>query len=411
MLDIRQICENPEEVKSSIRRRGLTVDIDRLLDLDSQRRNLISINEEIQRKRNALADDVVGRPSSEQIKLGKDLKDQFEASAKDLDLLVNEYDELLQSVPNFIAEGTPDGGEESNQEIEKWGEALQKGGKDHLELSELHNLYDFEAGAKVAGSKFYFTRHKAVRLWQAILLVAQGIVESAGFELLGVPNMVSSKFAEGTGYMPRGEEQQNYIDLQQDKVLIATSEIPITGFHSNEVLDLSEAKKYATSSPCYRLEAGTYGKHAKGLYRVHQFEKLEMYIFCSSGNSDNLLQKILEAEKQICQVLEIPYRVVRIAAGDLSAPAYKKYDIEYYSPVDGKYRELTSCSNCTDYQARNLNITYKDNNGKKQFAHTLNGTAVVSSRMPIAILENHQQSDGNIRLPKILHKYYGGEIL
>ena len=410
MLDIRVIRENPEMVKDSIRRRGIRLELDQLLDLDDQRRNLISKYEEVQKQRNTLAAEVTTKPTDMQVALGKDLKSQYESIATDLKSVELKYEELLSQVPNLIAEGTPDGGEENNLEIESWGDKKQ-GGKDHLELNELHNLYDFEAGSKVAGNKFYFTRHKGVKLWQSIQLVVQEIIEQSGFELLAVPHLVNTEIAAGTGYLPKGEEQQNYIDSEQGLVMIATSEIPLTGFHKDEVLDLGTPKKYAAQSPCYRLEAGAYGKHSKGLYRVHQFDKLEMYIFCQSDQSDQLLQEILAIEKRICQSLEIPYRVVRIAAGDLSAPAYEKYDVEYYSPVENEYRELTSCSNCTDYQARNLNISYKDRDGKKQFAHTLNGTAVVSSRMPIAILENHQQADGSILLPKVLHNYYGGEVL
>lgn len=411
MLDIRYIRENPEAVKDSIRRRGLDLDLDQLLDLDSQKRELTARSEEIQRQRNILADEVKGgKPTEPQITLGKDLKSQHESLAGELDKIAGKYQELLGEVPNMIADNTPDGGEENNLEIEQWGDT-NSGGKDHLELSELHGLYDFEAGAKVAGNKFYFTRHKAVKLWQAIELATQEIVEKSGFELFSVPHLVNSEIAAGTGYLPKGEEQQNYIDVEQDLVMIATSEIPLTGFHKDDVLDLSKPKRYTALSPSYRLEAGAYGKHSKGLYRVHQFEKLEMYIFCQAEQSDKLLQEILKIEKQICQSLEVPYRVVRIAAGDLSAPAYEKYDVEYFSPAENEYRELTSCSNCTDYQARNLNIKYRDQNGELQFAHTLNGTAVVSSRMPIAILENHQQADGSVKLPKILHKYYGGEEL
>lgn len=411
MLDIRYIRENPGAVKDSIRRRGLKLDLDKLLDLDLQKRELTRKSEEIQRQRNILADEVKGgKPTEAQITLGKDLKSQHETLSIKLDKISVKYQELLGEVPNMIADNTPDGGEENNKQIEQWGDA-KPGGKDHLELSELHGLYDFEAGAKVAGNKFYFTRHKAVKLWQAIELATQEIVEKSGFELFSVPHLVNSEIAAGTGYLPKGEEQQNYIDAEQDLVMIATSEISLTGFHKDDVLDLSKPKRYAALSPSYRLEAGAYGKHSKGLYRVHQFEKLEMYIFCQAEESEKLLQEILGIEKQICQSLEVPYRVVRIAAGDLSAPAYEKYDVEYFSPAENEYRELTSCSNCTDYQARNLNIKYRDQNGELQFAHTLNGTAVVSSRMPIAILENHQQADGSVKLPKILHKYYGGEVL
>ena len=267
----------------------------------------------LEKQRNTLAAEVTTKPTDMQVALGKDLKSQYESIATDLKSVELKYEELLSQVPNLIAEGTPDGGEENNLEIESWGDKKQ-GGKDHLELNELHNLYDFEAGSKVAGNKFYFTRHKGVKLWQSIQLVVQEIIEQSGFELLAVPHLVNTEIAAGTGYLPKGEEQQNYIDSEQGLVMIATSEIPLTGFHKDEVLDLGTPKKYAAQSPCYRLEAGAYGKHSKGLYRVHQFDKLEMYIFCQSDQSDQLLQEILAIEKRICQSLEIPYRVVRIAA-------------------------------------------------------------------------------------------------
>lgn len=412
MLDIRQIRENPELVKDSISRRGLEIDIDRLLDLDSQRRELIVRVEDIQKKRNTLAGEVQAKPSVEQIKAGKDLKSQYEALSSSLQGITTEFYNILQTVPNFIAENTPDGGEESNREERAWGNTeLSIEPKDHLALGELHDLFNFEAGAKVAGNKFYFLKDRGVRLWQAIELYAQSVVREAGFELMMVPQMVTTEIAEGTGYMPRGEEGQNYVDKEQNLVMIATSEIPLTGLHKDEVIDVEKPKRYAGLSTCYRLEAGTYGKFSKGLYRTHQFEKLEMYVFCEPQDSNALLQEILKIEEKICQGLEIPYRITRTASGDMSAPAYEKYDVEYWDPVEKQYRELTSCSNCTDYQARNLNIRYRDTEGKLGFVHTLNGTAVVSSRAPIAILENHQQADGTIKLPKALHNYYGGGLL
>ena len=413
MLDIRYIRDNPKEVQQSIARRGLVMDVEELLAVDTTRRRLIAELEVVQASRNAIASQGKNaKPSTEQISRGKELKSQHEALELELNNTLAHYNELLSEVPNIIAEGTPDGDEENNQEIYKWGNTdLGFEPKDHLEISELYNLYDFEAGAKVSGNKFYFTRHKAVKLWQAIQLATQEIVEAAGFELISVPHLVSTEIAAGSGFLPKGEENQNYLDKEQNLVLIATSEIPITGLHSNEVLELGSAIKYAGISPCYRLEAGAYGKFSKGLYRTHQFDKLEMYVFCRADQSDATLQAILKIERHICEQFEIPYRVVRIAAGDLSTPAYEKYDVEYYSPVDGRYRELTSCSNCTDFQARNLNIRYRDEAGKLAFAHTLNGTAVVSSRMPIAILENHQTADGKIKLPKPIAKYYGSDEL
>ena len=413
MLDIRYIRDNTEAVQQSIARRGLVLDVEELLTVDATRRRLIAEIEAVQGSRNTIASQgKTTKPSNEQISQGKELKSQHEALEQELNSTLALYNDLLSEVPNIIAEGTPDGDEESNQEIDKWGNTeLGFEPKDHLEISKLYNLYDFEAGAKVSGSKFYFTRHKAVKLWQAIQLATQEIVEAAGFELISVPHLVTTEVAAGTGFLPKGEENQNYLDKEQGLVLIATSEIPITGLHSNEVLELGSAIKYAGISPCYRLEAGSYGKFSKGLYRTHQFDKLEMYVFCKADQSAATLQAILKIERQICEQFEIPYRVVRIAAGDLSAPAYEKYDVEYYSPVDQRYRELTSCSNCTDYQARNLNIRYRDDDGKLAFAHTLNGTAVVSSRMPIAILENHQTADGRVILPKPIAKYYGSDEL
>lgn len=413
MIDIKLLRDQPKDIKQSIARRGLKIDLDKLLDLDTKRRVKISEVEAVQAKRNKLASEIgKAKPSAQQIEQGRKLKAQHEQLEKALDELEPEFRELINDIPNLIADGTPDGGEEANLEIERWGEiARDFEPKDHLELSDLYNLYDFEAGTKVAGNKFYFTRHKAVKLWQSILMATQEIVEQAGYELIAVPHLVNREIASGTGYMPKGEEGQNYTDQSQDLVLIATSEIPLTGMHKDEIMDLGQAKMYAGISPCYRLEAGAYGKFSKGLYRTHQFEKLEMYVFCKPDESSQKLKDILEIEKKICEAFNVPYRVVRIAAGDLSAPAFEKYDVEYYSPVDKEYRELTSCSNCTDYQARNLNIRFRDDTGNLSFVHTLNGTAVVSSRMPIAILENHQTKDGRVVLPEAIAKYYGSNEL
>ncbi len=403
MIDIKLIRENPDVVRDSIKRRGLAIDVDKVLELDRQRVALIQQTESLRSKLK-----IDGKPTADELANLQETKKRFEQAHSELEKLTSEYNELFSQIPNTISIGTPDGGEENNQEIERWGDTqLDFNPKDHLELSELYDLYDFHAGSKVSGNKFYFTKHKAVKLWQAIQMATQEIVEEAGYRLIGVPHLVSSKVAEGTGFLPKGKENQNYTDPSQDLVMIATSEIPLTGLHMDEVLKLDEPIKYAGISPSYRLEAGAYGKFSKGLFRTHQFDKLEMYVYCRAEQSDDVLQEILNIEKSICQAFVVPYRVVRTASGDLSAPAYHKYDVEYYSPVDKCYRELTSCSNCTDYQSRNLNIKYKDQAGKAQYAHTLNGTAVVSSRMPIAILENHQSVDGIVHLPDAIAKYYG----
>ena len=407
MIDIKKLRENSQPYQESAVRRGVEVDIEELLKLDRDRAELIQKSETL---RSQLKID--GKPTEEELEALKVKKKEYESISKDLDKITSKYQDILSQVPNLLANDTPDGDENNNREERRWGKTeLQFEARDHVELGEINNLFDFEAGAKVSGAKFYFTKDKMLRLWQAIELFAQNIVRKEGFEMMGVPHMVNYDVASGTGYMPRGEENQNYIDSDQKLVLIATSEIPITGYHKDDVLDLAEPKLYAGLSPSYRLEAGAYGKFSKGLYRTHQFEKLEMYVFCHPDQSNNWLQKIVEIEEKICQELNIPYRVVRIAAGDMSTPAYEKYDLEYFSPAEKDYRELTSCSNCTDFQARNLNIRYRTENGKLDYVHTLNGTTVVSSRMTIAILENYQQVDGTVKIPEVLQKYYGAEVL
>lgn len=407
MIDIKLIREQPDLVKDSIKRRGLQLDLDRLLQLDKDRNVLLQKTESL---RSELKID--GKPTSVDLSRLQTTKKELEETNKTLESIKKEYNDMLVAVPNLIAENTPDGGEEANRVEKQWGEVDSSAKtKDHIELNEMYDLFDFEAGAKVAGSKFYFAKSKLLRLWQAIELYAQDILLQEGFELMSVPHMVNYDVAAGTGYMPRGEENQNYIDKDQKLVLIATSEIPLTGYHKDDVIDLEKPRLYAGLSPSYRLEAGAYGKFSKGLYRTHQFDKLEMYVFCKPSESNDWLQKIIEIEEKICQGLNVPYRLVRIAAGDLSAPAYEKYDIEYYSSADQQYHELTSCSNCTDYQARNLNIRFRSEDGKLEFAHTLNGTAVVSSRMPIAIIENFQNQDGTVLIPTALQKYYGSKKL
>ena len=407
MIDIKLLRENPGTVEDSIARRGLKIDINSLSSLDQKRIVLAQQAEALRAKLKP-----AGKPTDQELEALQATKKEFEKVSAELSTITVQYQDLLSQVPNFIAPNTPDGGEENNREEKNWGKpGLDFDAKDHVELADLHDLINFEAGAKVSGAKFYFLKTKAVLLWRAVSHLVEDILLDSGYELMMVPHMVSSSVAEGTGFLPKGEESQNYVDTKQDLVMIATAELPLTGYHKDDEIDVSKPLRYAGISPCYRLEAGAYGKFSSGLYRVHQFEKIEMYSYTSPSDSEAELEKILALEEKICQALEIPYRVVRIASGDLSAPAYKKYDIEYYSPVADQYRELTSCSDCTSYQARNLNIRYRNSDKKLDFVHTLNGTAATSSRTLIAILENHQQPDGSINLPTALQSYYGSEKL
>jgi seryl-tRNA synthetase len=281
-----------------------------------------------------------------------------------------------------------------------------------MALAEAHGWLDFERGAKVAGSKFYYLMGSLVRLEFAVSQLVFDKLAEEGFVPVLVPNMVSTRVASGTGYLPRGEERQIYKIEGEDLNLIATAEMPLTGMYADEILEQKDLPKaYVGYSPAYRMEAGAYGKYSKGLYRVHQFNKLEMYVFCLPEESSKWHAKLVKLEEEICQALELPYRVVRIAAGDMGGAAYEKYDVEYWSPLEQTYRELMSCSNVTDYQARRLNIRYRDKDGKPQFAHTLNGTAAAFSRLPIALIESHQQADGSVKVPQALVKYYGREVL
>lgn len=408
MLDLRYLRENPDEVRTSIQRRGLNTDFDRWLKLDARRSELIPQVDELRAQLK-----IEGKPTPEQLTELQKVKHSLGEREQALAYIEREWKELWSDVPNRLAEDTPDGGEESNR-AEYVGLEPRKMDfpiKDHMELNETLGFVDFESGTRTSGSRFYILKSRGARLWQACVGLISQLAAEEGFELTMVPHMVSDRVAAGTGYLPRGEERQIYRVEGEDLNLIATSELPLTGMHMDQVIDLAEPQLYAGLSSCYRMEAGTYGKFAKGLYRVHQFEKLELYAYTQPEQSEAMLKKILALEEKICQTLEIPYRVLRIAAGDMSAPAYQKYDLEYWSPSDETWRELTSCSNCTDYQARRLNIRYRSVDGSLQNPHTLNGTAITSTRTLIALIENFQTADGNVRLPAALQPFYGGETL
>jgi len=407
MIDIQQFRSDPEPYRQSAQRRGLKLDIDHLIGLDSQVRQLATERDGL---RSGLKP--AGKPSPAELKQLQERKAQLETLEAKYDKLIAEYDDLLRQVPNLIAPGTPDGGEEANRQERTWGEAAPDSAlANHLTLAEQRGWLDFERGAKVAGAKFYFGKGPLVRLEMSLLRFAMDLLEAKGFGLVTVPHLANERVTEGTGFLPRGEERQVYKVEDEDLYLIGTAEVPLTGLHMDEILDpTSLPLAYAGLSPAYRREAGAYGKHSKGLYRVHQFDKLEMYVYSRPDDSAEWLQKILGIEEELAQQLEIPYRVVRIAAGDLGAPAYEKYDLEYWSPVDGEYRELTSCSNVTDYQARRLNIRTRGQAGTEP-VHTLNGTAIAISRTLIALLENHQLADGRVTIPQALQSYFNGEYL
>lgn len=413
MLDIRFIRENAELVQEKFKQKGYSVDIPKLLELDEQRRQLLSDIEMVRAERNKLSEATKGRPPSQEAQEhGKHLKQHLSDCEAKLKPTEEEFNSILYTVPNVTPDDTPLGGEEANQEVKKWGKTDAKTFEvqDHLEWAEKRGLVDFERGAKVSGNKFYYLKAGLVELEMAILNYALDYAKKQGYWLMSMPHLVNTRTLEGAGFSAKGKEKQVYKIEGEDLNLIATAEIPLTGYFADEILPGEwMPSRMAGWSPSYRMESGAYGKHSRGLFRVHQFNKVELYVLCKPEESEAEHQKLLKVEEDICQTLGIPYRVVRIAAGDLGAPAYKKYDVEYWSPAEGEYRELMSVSNCTDYQARNLNIRYKTKDGTNEFVHTLNATAAATSRMMIAIIENYQTADGKVQIPDALQKYMNGQ--
>lgn len=410
MLDIQFIRDNAELVAEKSKQKGYDVDIIQLLGFDKERRELTQQVEELRKERNALTAETKGqKPSEEQMQKGRDLKDKLADLEPKLSAIDKQLTDLLSAIPNVAHDDVPLGGEEDSVEISAFGEKLT-GAEDHLDYMTKRGWVDFERGAKVAGTKFYFLKGDLALLENAITQYALDFVTKKGFTYITVPNLVNSRVATGTGFAPKSSEQNDeYFIEGEDLSLIATAEMPLTGYHADEIIDEAELPiKYVGYSPCYRKEAGTYGKHTRGLFRVHQFNKLEMYALTTPEQSNDMHEELRSIEEALWQSIGVPYRVVNIAAGDLGAPAAKKYDIEYWSKADGNYRELTSCSNCTDYQARNLHIRVRRKDGSVEALHTLNGTAAALARSLIVIIEHYQSSDGMLTIPEVLRPYMGG---
>ena len=412
MLDIHFVRENAKLVEKKAQQKGYKINIKHLLQLDDDRRKLLNEIEAVRAERNQLAQQLQDKkPSEAALVKGQGLRARLKKLELELEPIDSEYEPLLAAVPNVFPDDTPLGGEEANREEKRWGDIKDKKFEviDHLTWGEQRGLIDFERGAKVAGHKYYFLKGPLVDLELAVSQLGMELAKKHGFLPMIVPHLVNTRVLEGAGFSAKGEERQIYKIEAEDLNLIATAEIPMTGFHADEILNQKDLPLlYAGLSPAYRVEGGAYGKYNRGLFRTHQFNKLELYVYCTPEDSEQWHQKMVALEEEFCQLLKIPYRIVRIAASDLGAPAYKKFDIEYYSPVDKSYRELMSCSNVTDYQARRLNIRYKTDNRETQYAHTLNGTLAAMSRIPVAIIENHQDKDGEVRIPKILQPYMHG---
>lgn len=401
------IRENLELVEKSAKEKGYKVNVREILDIDNKRKTELAKVEELRQKRNEIAAKMKGgKPEPELIEAGKKIKIELAEKEAKLGETEGVLKALIKTVPNIIFDDVPLGGEEDSVEIKRWGENHETG-VDHLDYAVSRDWVDFERGAKVAGAKFYYLKGELALLENALLQYGLSKVLEHGFTYMTVPDMVSSRVLEGCGFNPRTSEQSDEYYIEgEDLAMIATAEMPLTGYHMDEIIDEDKLPLlYAGYSACFRKEAGTYGKYTRGLFRVHQFNKLEMYIFCLPEQSKEMHEKILAIEEDIWQGLGIPYHVVNIAAGDLGAPAAKKYDMEYWSPVNQKYQEITSCSNCTSFQAQACNVRVRRKDGTIEYVHTLNGTAIPLARALVVMLENYATPDGKLKVPEVLRPY------
>ncbi|MBF13249.1 MAG: serine--tRNA ligase [Legionellales bacterium] len=417
MLDIRLVTNQTDLIDQSIKARGLDVSTTPTIECYQTFVNQKKQLDELREKSNRIAKSIPSCPQdqkSELIQLGKETKQAILLLEKSVQELSTQYLDLAYQLPNMLAPNTPTGYDDAdNLVIKTVGQpaTFDFKVKDHLELSKIHDLIDFETAANITGSKFYLLKNQAVILDMALQRFAIDHAIQAGFVPIVTPDLAKNTVLTSAGFNPRGNESNIYQLKDHDLSLIATAEIPLGGIHANQILKEDKLPiRYVGVSHCFRTEAGAAGQSSKGLYRVHQFSKVELYVFCHPDDSEQQHESILELEESLYQALELPYRVMRICAGDLGAPAYKKYDIEAWMPgkgPQGDWGEVTSASNCTDFQARRLQCRFKNKLGKNAFVHTLNGTAVATSRTILALLENGQQSDGSIVLPKALHAYTG----
>lgn len=413
MLDIAFIRENRELVANNCRDRKALVDVDRLLSLDETWRTQEAEVQELRATRNKSSK---SKPGPEEIAAMKKLGERIAGLEEEQRVLAEQIKTLLLAVPNLShPEVVVSANEDDNPVFEQVGKIPQFKfeAKDHVELAEMHDLIDFERGTKIAGAKFYFLKNELVFLSQALNRYALDIAVKHGYTPMVTPDLAKTAIVEGLGFNPRGESSQIYRIEGEDLNLIGTAEIPLGGFHADEVLDLSGGpKKYVALSHCFRTEAGAASKFSKGIFRVHQFEKLEMFVYCRPEQSEKIHHELLGIQKEIMKGLGIPFRVIDHCTADLGTPAYRTFDLEAWLPAKpnkqnqkGDWAEITSVSNCTDYQSRSLHIKYFDEHGKKELVHTLNGTAHPGARAIIAILENFQTKKGVIEMPKALRPY------
>ncbi|WHT19640.1 serine--tRNA ligase [Crossiella sp. CA-258035] len=413
MIDLKTLRENPDLVRASQRARGEDPAlVDALLSADERRRSVVSRADTLRGEQKAFGKQV-GRAQGEEraalLAKGKELAAEVKAAEAEQHEAEAEFVAAQRRISNIIVDGIPHGGEDDYVVLKHVGQPREFDftPKDHLELAEGLGAIDMERGAKVSGSRFYFLTGVGAQLQLALLNLGAQQAVAAGFSLMIPPVLVRPEIMEGTGFL--GAHASEVYRLRDDDLyLVGTSEVPMAGYHSDEIIDLTHGpKRYAGWSSCFRREAGSYGKDTRGIIRVHQFDKIEMFSYCQPQDAEAEHQRLLTWEEEMLAKVELPYRVIDTAAGDLGASAARKFDCEAWLPTQQTYREVTSTSNCTTFQARRLGARYRDADGKPQVAATLNGT-LATTRWIVSILENHQQEDGSVRLPEALRPFFGG---
>lgn len=417
MLDPKFIRDNLEAIAIAAKNKKFDFNPALFTELYEKRSKCIKETEELRNKRNEGSDAVKKAKSKEErenlVSQMRQMGPLLEEAEKLLREVESDFDKLLLTIPSIPSEDTPIGASDlDNVEIRKVGEVpnFSFSPKDHIELSRKLGIIDFERGTTIAGSRSYFLLGAGAELERAVHSLALDLLKSRGYKQYTVPVLVRTSAMEGTGYLPGGADQAYYVE-KDDMWLVGTSEVPLASYHQNEILEPSQLPvKMCAWSTCFRREAGAAGKDTKGLYRVHQFQKIEQVVICEPNieKSDKLHAELLKNAEDLLKLLELPYRVVQVCTGDLGQGQVKKNDIETWMPSRNNYGETHSCSSFYDYQARRLKIRTRDENGKNQFCFTLNNTAVATPRVLIPLIENHQTADGRIRIPKALQKYMGG---
>ena len=419
MLDIKWIRQNQDLVQAVADQKGIPVSISQLVEWDDKRRMLLQEVEQLRQDRNRITQEINALIQKNDLEKVEEKKQRVKEINSRLSTTENEHKEverqyknLMMYVPNVVSPDTPKGlSDKDNVEVKRVGEptSFNFEPKDHVTLGELHKMIDIPRGVKTAGSRNYYLTGAGVSLHRAVQQLALDLLVEKGFTLLEVPLMVRTEALFNTGYFPLGQDQ-TYKVAEDDKWLVGTSEVPLVSYYDNEIVDVMEPIKLAAVSLCFRNEVGSAGKDVHGLYRVHQFSKVEQVIVCEDSleKSEQLFQEITGNAEEILKLLELPYRIMAVCTGDMSQKTYKQFDIETWMPSRQTYGETHSSSNLLDFQARRSNIRYRDINGKVRFCYTLNNTAVASPRILIPLLENHQEEDGSIRIPQALRKYMNG---